>query len=1116
MTFIPSRSTQSITLPEFEVRKDKVLKALIWLKENNPNYSDITIDYQNLDSLPDNGNNNKNVNDLSHNLHDDDDDDDDVDNVDDIIFSHVPDSPNTSANKSFKNFLIWPSLGTTPINEFSSPSYISLCFPHLFAYGKADYTMPRPHKVKLSEYIQHLMLYKDGRFSKDERFRYFMMNSEMSWNSLNLGNVCVRKNSIFSKMTILQMKDYFKRNPWITNQIMHFGSRIRTTKSYWNSRCSELLDMVNQIGTPAIFFTLISADYHWPDLYRLMGYNVRDLSIPEKSKLLSQNPMIADTFFYLRSKYFLEKSFKNHFDVVDIWYRYEFQHRGSIHLHGLALFRNAPVLKGNMSREEKESFLHYFDNIITCENEDMNLLPSHVHPCQVNLDDVEDVQIDICQLVNHLQRHTKCRKSHCLRPVGRSKQLECRYKFPMDMRERSELDEEDGNVIGIKFKRNDQLLNKYNKWVLQTWRANIDISPIVNKRIVYRYIAKYASTSEIKSLCYNQVLTDILNTDGDGGEMSKKAIRKLLVSSCAERDDCAQEVIHFLMGYHCYHSSREFVIGNLKSVDWLTVSNFSVAKFFKFNSGNFIVRSKRAVVRYFPRLAKDHDEDLYYTYMCQLFYPWRNVDDVAEVDEQMKLYIDFLYKKYIEKGTDDYEQHSSDDEDDNEAEKSYSQNFDKESILLALHPKCSSRIGDVINKRNIGVRWDYLANKLNRETVQTIVEQLKNISSPKVVSITDVNDFNCDQKRVFKFIRELVYDIKNNSETSGCFAIVQGMPGTGKTYLLKSCVDYVRKTLGDSSVKVIAPTGVSAKIINGTTLHSFLSLGRNSYRSGRLTGLELMNFQDKHKNTKIIFLDEYSMVGLRMLACIEKRCRDLTECEKLFGNLTVILFGDINQLLPVCDQPLYANIENLSQYNELLERGKVIMTELSRSFILSGNHGYVKFLKRVSKGSCTIQDMSYIKDRYLHCMSSSERQKFEDSLRLCSTNDSANEYNLKKILNMNQPIAVIKADNNNKTAFLTSDDMADGLLNVIMLCRGARVMLRRNINVCRGLVNGAIGIVKHIVYEHVEFDSIDLHDIDIKYIPITPIQSTWYKQNVSCTRSQLPLALCWACTIHKS
>ncbi|KAK3916475.1 Enolase, partial [Frankliniella fusca] len=151
-----ARLSESITLPEFEVIKDKVLKALLWLKENNPNYSDITIDYQNLDSLPDNGNVygriTHNANDSSNNLHD-------VDNADDIIFSHVPESPNSSVNKSFKNFLIWPSLDTTPINEFSSPLYISLRFPHLFPYGKADYTMPCPHKVKLSEYKQHMMLY---------------------------------------------------------------------------------------------------------------------------------------------------------------------------------------------------------------------------------------------------------------------------------------------------------------------------------------------------------------------------------------------------------------------------------------------------------------------------------------------------------------------------------------------------------------------------------------------------------------------------------------------------------------------------------------------------------------------------------------------------------------------------------------------------------------------------------------------------------------------------------------------------------------------------------------------------------------------------------------------
>ncbi|KAK3911479.1 Glycerophosphoinositol inositolphosphodiesterase GDPD2 [Frankliniella fusca] len=177
---------------DLAVRKDKVLNALLWLKEDNPYYSDITIGYENLDTLPVNG---SVVDDLKQidpsNIDDSNEDEYDQVGNSDIIFSHVPDTLNTSVKKSFSNYLIWPSLGTTPLNEFSSPGYISLCFPHVFPYAKADYSIPRPHKIKLSDYIHHLMSYEDGRFSKDERFRYFMIISHMRWTSLKLGNVYV-------------------------------------------------------------------------------------------------------------------------------------------------------------------------------------------------------------------------------------------------------------------------------------------------------------------------------------------------------------------------------------------------------------------------------------------------------------------------------------------------------------------------------------------------------------------------------------------------------------------------------------------------------------------------------------------------------------------------------------------------------------------------------------------------------------------------------------------------------------------------------------------------------------------------------------------------------------
>ena len=51
---------------------------------------------------------------------------------------------------------------------------------------------------------------------------------------------------------------------------MHFGTTLRGTRSYWEKCRAELSDLLHQIGTPTIFFTLSAADMHWPDLHALM------------------------------------------------------------------------------------------------------------------------------------------------------------------------------------------------------------------------------------------------------------------------------------------------------------------------------------------------------------------------------------------------------------------------------------------------------------------------------------------------------------------------------------------------------------------------------------------------------------------------------------------------------------------------------------------------------------------------------------------------------------------------------------------------------------------------------------------------------------------------------
>ena len=43
------------TFKDVTVRKQKVHNALLWLKNNNPHYSEVLINYQVLNSLPENG-----------------------------------------------------------------------------------------------------------------------------------------------------------------------------------------------------------------------------------------------------------------------------------------------------------------------------------------------------------------------------------------------------------------------------------------------------------------------------------------------------------------------------------------------------------------------------------------------------------------------------------------------------------------------------------------------------------------------------------------------------------------------------------------------------------------------------------------------------------------------------------------------------------------------------------------------------------------------------------------------------------------------------------------------------------------------------------------------------
>ncbi|XP_076285563.1 ATP-dependent DNA helicase PIF1-like [Lasioglossum baleicum] len=118
------------------------------------------------------------------------------------------------------------------------------------------------------------------------------------------------------------------------------------------------------------------------------------------------------------------------------------------------------------------------------------------------------------------------------------------------------------------------------------------------------------------------------------------------------------------------------------------------------------------------------------------------------------------------------------------------------------------------------------------------------------------------------------------------------------------------------------------------------------------------------------------------------------------------------------------------------------------------------------------------------------------------------------------------AENVNMDNIVSFDiDKTGGLPKKLEIFNGARVMLRSNINIEKGLVNGAMGTITEIVWPLFSRDQ--MYDTDIPSVRIdfgrdgnhliTPksIQFPALRNYGTIERTQLPLILCWACTVHK-
>lgn len=88
--------------------------------------------------------------------------------------------------------------------------------------------------------------------------------------------------------------------------------------------------MVEQLGSPTLFFTISAADLQWKELYRLLDPNGQHvpfqneyLETRRRTKLFIDNPLKVATFFKLIFDYFIFNILFPKYHVIDHWFRVE-------------------------------------------------------------------------------------------------------------------------------------------------------------------------------------------------------------------------------------------------------------------------------------------------------------------------------------------------------------------------------------------------------------------------------------------------------------------------------------------------------------------------------------------------------------------------------------------------------------------------------------------------------------------------------------------------------------------------------------------------------------------------------------------------------------------------
>ena len=392
---------------------------------------------------------------------------------------------------------------------------------------------------------------------------------------------------------------------------------------------------------------------------------------------------------------------------------------------------------------------------------------------------------------------------------------------------------------------------------------------------------------------------------------------------------------------------------------------------------------------------------------------------------------------------------------------------------------------------------------------------------------------------------------------SGKNVFYTGAAGTGKSFLATRIIEELKKKEKRGMFKkldangnpakwdvwVCASTGTAAVRIGGSTLHHCTGLGTMAGKIENVGRYMSKNKRQDWLELDALFLDEVSMTSCAGLTFLDQAAKKLRKNNKPFGGIQVIMTGDFFQLPPVRklafneikgtreeeaekDNCYYAFCSPV--WDEAFGPHQYTLTTIFRQ----KDESFARVLNHVRMATFNQEVMDFINNV---TVTEFDFTKFTHRPTiLFTTNAPADEMNkqeLTKLVNA-APIAereefvhIYHAEDSEGT---TPQDFRDLLAeDAIELCIGCLVICIANLDVASGICNGTRGFVQGFacdendesgrLYPIVDFVIGETQRVRRVMGPCTwRIEKDKSEDTPKLTRTQIPLRLAWALTIHKS